>query len=411
MDATANATTPHAVPGEAAPAISMPGILKIASSLRLTVVLLSLSMVLILAGTLAQVNEGVWTAVAKYFRSPFTWIEFQLFVPKKFKIPGAIPFPGGLTLGLLLFFNLLAAHLTRFKMSWKRAGIIVSHFGVLLLLVGEFVTGAMAKEGNMTIMEGGSSSYVEDSRTAELAIVDPSDPKEDFVVVIPNHILESSRGKITRAFMPFDVTVNEWMPNSNLLGPMQATPAQKAKADAGAGLQVAATAAPKATGVDGAGVDVPSAYVTFSSKDKKVGNYLVSVYLDSPQEVEVDGKTYEVSLRFSRTYKPYSLSLVDFKHDKFVGTDKPRNFSSQVRLVDPTRNVDREVLISMNNPLRHAGETFYQASFKQGDTGTVLQVVRNPGWLLPYISCGLVTIGLVAHFGIRLTTSSRRRLA
>lgn len=416
MEAAANATTPPATPqvtsDAAAPAINMPGILKIASSLRLTVVLLSMSMVLILAGTLAQVNEGVWTAVAKYFRSPFTWIDLQLFVPKKIAtIPGAIPFPGGLTLGLLLFFNLLAAHFSRFKMSWKRAGIITSHLGVLLLLVGEFVTGAAATEGNMTIWEGGSSSYTEDNRTVELAIVDPSDSKEDDVVVIPHHILESSRGTISRGFMPFDVTVNEWMGNSHLLGPMQASAAQKAKADAGAGLQVAATPAPKATGVDGGNVDVPSAYVTFSKAGKKIGNYLVTVYLEEPQAVEVDGKTYEVSLRFTRTYKPYTLSLIDFKHDKFVGTDKPRNFSSQVRLVDPTRNVDREVLISMNNPLRHAGETFYQASFKQGDTGTVLQVVRNPGWMLPYVSCGLVTMGLLAHFGIRLVTSSRRRLS
>jgi hypothetical protein len=416
MDATADATTPHAAaPGgseAAAPAINMPGILKMVSSLRLTVVLLAMSMVLILAGTLAQVNEGVWTAVAKYFRSPFTWIEFQLFVPKKLAtIPGAIPFPGGLTLGVLLFVNLLAAHLVRFKLSWKRAGIITAHVGVLLLLVGEFVTGAMATEGNMTIWEGGSSSYVEDNRTVELAIIDPSDPKEDDVVVIPHHILESSRGTISRGIMPFDVTVNEWMPNSHLLGPMQATAAQRAKADAGAGLQVAAVPAPKATGVDGAGVDVPSAYVTFSKGGRKIANHLVSVYLERPDEVEVDGKKYEVSLRFTRTYKPYTLTLLDFRHDKFVGTDKPKNFSSHVRLVDPTRNVDREVVIWMNNPLRHAGETFYQASFKQGDTGTVLQVVRNPGWLLPYLSCTLVTLGLLAHFGIRMVTSSRRRLS
>lgn len=395
------------------PAPAGPSIFKLASSLRLTVVLLAMSMVLILAGTLAQVNEGVWTAVARYFRSPFTWIEFQLFVPRKIaKIPGAMPFPGGLTLGLLLFFNLLAAHFSRFKLSWKRAGIITAHIGVLLLLVGEFVTGAAAKEGNMTIWEGSSSSFTEDTRTAELAIVDPADPEKDNVIVIPGRMLASSLGTISRDVMPFDVTINEYMPNSRLLGPMQTTAVQKAKADTGAGTQVAATPAPTASGVDASNVDIPSAYITVSTKDKqKLGNYLVSVYLDSPQTVELNGKIYEIALRFTRTYKPYSLHLIKFRHDRYVGTDKPRNFSSQVRLVDPDRHVDREVTISMNNPLRHAGETFYQASFKQGDSGTVLQVVRNPGWLLPYVSCGLVTLGLVAHFGIRLATSSRRRLA
>ena len=82
----------------------------------------------------------------------------------------------------------------------------------------------------------------------------------------------------------------------------------------------------------------------------------------------------------------------------------PKNFSSLIRLTDPKRNVDREVLIWMNHPLRYAGETFYQASFKPGDQTSVLEVVRNPGWLIPYISCTLVGLGLLVHFGMHLMT-------
>ena len=62
----------------------------------------------------------------------------------------------------------------------------------------------------------------------------------------------------------------------------------------------------------------------------------------------------------------------------------------------------------MNHPLRHAGETFYQASFLRGDTGTVLQVVKNPGWLIPYVSCVVVTLGMLIHFGIRMVPALRR---
>jgi hypothetical protein len=72
-------------------------------------------------------------------------------------------------------------------------------------------------------------------------------------------------------------------------------------------------------------------------------------------------------------------------------------------LVDTAHNEDREVLIYMNNPLRYRGETFYQASFKQGDTGTVLQVVRNPGWLLPYVACIIGALGMMVQFGMHLT--------
>ncbi|MFO0833169.1 MAG: cytochrome c biogenesis protein ResB [Phycisphaerales bacterium] len=385
------------------------------ASLRLTVVLLAMSMVLILAGTLAQVNEGVWSVVARYFRSPFVMIPFQLFLPEKVaRVPGVLPFPGGLTLGVALFINLVAAHFTRFKVTWKRTGIIISHLGILMLLVGEFVTGAMATEGNMTIDEGAASNYIEDSRTAELAVVDPSPGGDDLVVVVPQRLMvRSSRSgqPVTHGLLPFDVRVEEWMPNSRILGPMQSTEAQRKKADSGAGVQIAAVPAEIATGVNGAEVDAPSAYVTFSRAGQKLGTYLVSLYLDQGQAVTVDGKQYMVELRFKRTYKPYTIRLVDFRHDKFVGTDKPRNFSSQVRLLDPAHNTDREVLIYMNSPLRYSGDTLYQAAFKQGDSGTILQVVTNPGWLIPYISCAMVTVGLLVHFGIRLSGSIRRKAA
>jgi hypothetical protein len=388
------------------------------ASLRLTVVLLALSMFLVLAGTLAQTNEGVWSVVHRYFRSPLVVIPLQLFVPEKIlRIPLAIPFPGGLTLGVLLFINLIGAHVTRFKFQAKRIGIILSHLGVIMLLVGEFVTGAAAEEGHMSIDQGGSSNYVEDIREAELAVIDESKADSDFVVVVPQRLLMNSASAgpsgtpITHNLLPFDIRVEAWMGNSKMFGPMQGVPAQgrsPVNADAGIGTSITAARVPEATGVDGQNMDLPSAYVTLSRKGQKIGTYLVSTYVDQGQTVAVDGHEYEIALRFKRTYKPYTIELMEFRHDKFVGTDKPRNFSSRVKLIDPARNVNREVLIYMNNPLRHAGETFYQASFKQGDTGTILQVVQNPGWLLPYISCGMVTIGLLIHFGIRMASSVRR---
>ena len=63
----------------------------------------------------------------------------------------------------------------------------------------------------------------------------------------------------------------------------------------------------------------------------------------------------------------------------------------------------------MNQPLRYEGRAFYQASFGKGDTQSILQVVANPGWLLPYLSCSLITLGLLIHFGITLRRSSKRR--
>jgi cytochrome c biogenesis protein ResB len=173
---------------------------------------------------------------------------------------------------------------------------------------------------------------------------------------------------------------------------------------------------PAVSGVTQGEMDLPVAMVTPVANGQELGTWMTSLYFslmpqDEPQVVEYAGKPYELALRYKRVYKPYSVQLVDFKHDVYIGTSMPKNYSSQIRLIDPAHNENREVLIYMNNPLRYRGETFYQASFKQGDMGTVLQVVRNPGWLMPYIACTLGALGMLIHFGQQLLKSFSRRKA
>src|SRR5438874_1576787 len=97
--------------------------------LRLTVVLFALSVVLVFVGTLAQNDLSIWTVVKAYFRSFYVVVPFQVFVrfgqvfldvPPTVSVPGGFPFPGGWTIGAVLLANLTAAHLMRFKLSWKR---------------------------------------------------------------------------------------------------------------------------------------------------------------------------------------------------------------------------------------------------------------------------------------------------
>jgi hypothetical protein len=140
-----------------------------------------------------------------------------------------------------------------------------------------------------------------------------------------------------------------------------------------------------------------------------LGSYLVSTYLAHPQELTRNGRRYQLELRPVRYYKPFTLHLLEFRHDKYPGTEIPKNFSSRVRVQRPDTGEDREVLIYMNNPLRYNGETYYQASFDQDNQGTILQVVRNPGWLTPYFACVLVAAGLVVQFVSHLMGFAARR--
>jgi len=386
------------------------------SSPRLTVVLLALLMFLVFAGTWAQIDMGIWATLKTYFRSLLVMIPLQIFLPRAWNVPGAIPFPGGFLIGALLFVNLIATYVLRFKFTRNRIGLVLIHFSLLLLFTGEFVTAMFAKESNMTIDEGATVNYTEDSRTVELALVDVTDPDTDHVVVIPERMLMHKK-LISDPLLPVELQVEAYLPNAELVnlkdGP---PPANTPPVDRGVGamFRLGARPVPVASGVGGNTMDLPVVYVTPFHQGQRLGTWMVPLYFSlipdgEVQEMQVGDRTYQLWLRYERTYKPYSIHLIDFAHDKYLGTDTPKNYSSRVRLVDPTQNEDREVLIYMNNPLRYRGETFYQASFKKGDTGTILQVVRNPGWLIPYIACTIGAIGLCMQFGSSLNRFLSRR--
>lgn len=373
-----------------------------AASLRLTVVLLAYAMFLIFVGTLAQARVGVWEAVDTYFRAPVAMLDPGLFVPGSSGADWRLRLPGGATVGLLLLINLLAAHTARFRLTRRRAGIIVLHLGLIVLLAGEFLTAILADEGLMSIDVGDTAGFVEDIRSTELAVTGP----RGTVTLSDDALVTGARtGRaVADPRLPFEVEVLGWMLSATVVPGGAPGPA-----DRGLGLRAAAEPRPAQRGVDGAGADTPAAYLRLTADGVTLGTWMFSADLVNPQPIRVGDTEYAVSLRFRRTEKPYRLTLLEFRHDTFVGTRIPRNFSSRVRLVDAERGVDREVVIWMNNPLRYRGDTLYQASYKPDNSGTVLQVVRNPGATLPYIACVLVAAGLLWHFGLGMTAFLCRR--
>jgi hypothetical protein len=155
--------------------------------------------------------------------------------------------------------------------------------------------------------------------------------------------------------------------------------------------------------------DVPSAVVEIVTPEGLLGTWLVSEFVEQPQDFTVNQRTYQLELRPRRHYKPYSIQLLKFQHDVYAGTDIPKNFSSRVLLQRPQTGEKREVLIYMNSPLRYAGETYYQSGFDPDNQGTILQVVHNPSWLTPYLSCVLVGVGLVVQFTTSLLGFIRKQ--
>jgi ABC-type transport system involved in cytochrome c biogenesis permease subunit len=362
-------------------------------SLKLTVVLIMFSIILVLVATLDQVNLGIWVVQQKYFN---TFIVFW----KSGNLSLAV-FPGGYTIGGLLLVNLLAGHFYRFKFTWRKAGIWLTHAGLILLLVGQLLTALWQDEYQLRLDQGQTKNFSESYRNVELVITDTTDPKFDDVISIPEGRLVK-KDPVQHPKLPFRVTVKTYFPNATLQMKTAAAAAAEPAgvATQGVGPQVIATLQPVTSKQDER--NIPSAYVELAGADGVIGTWLVSPFLDDPQRFAYAGRTWKIALRFARHYQPYALTLLKFSHDRYAGTEIPKNFSSRLRLTTPDGKDDREVLIYMNNPLRYAGLTFYQAGFENNDTTTVLQVVRNPSWLIPYIACGVMTFGLVFQFGLHL---------
>ncbi len=390
-----------------------PFLFRLFSSLRLTVVLLVLSMALVFFGTLDQVHWGIHETQRRYFESFLAVWHY----PSEWPGGGSlswlrIPLPGGFTLGILLVLNLLAAHFRHFVPSWRKVGIVIIHGGLLMLIVSGFATSAFQKESQMWLQEGGRSNYTTDSKENELVVIDRSGAGEDHVVSVPVELLRTG-ARVALPDLPFTVHVKAFYPNAAISpkGPM--VPGERAGADRGVAGNRDFVVTPQPMTYRDNEVNTATALVTLETQAGPIGTWLVSNVFEGnfpAQTFEHAGREYEIALRFSRHYLPFWLHLKDFTHDVYPGTTVPRNFSSLVTIEHPGRE-DRQALIYMNHPLRYEGLTFFQASFGNNDTASMLMVVKNPGWLLPYVAVLIVGVGLTVQFSIHLVDYLRRQKA
>ena len=370
------------------------------TSLKLTIVCLAAAMVLIFAGTISQVHLGIWEAQQRYFQSLFIWWPAE---GSGFKIP---IFPGGHLIGAVLLINLIAAHVKRFRWAMSKLGIHLTHAGLIIMLAGGLFTDLFAVESNMRLSNGDTKNYSEDPRRVELAVIETSKADYDQVTAIPQAVLRRG-GTFEHKSLPFQILVRHYYQNSRLEMANQAGGARQPMANKGPGAQVVVEPLPRSTGMNDR--DVVSAAVEIVAAEGSLGTWLVSDALGAPQTFATAGSTWQLALRPARYYKPYSVTLQKFTHEKYPGTEIPKNFASTVTLIDPERSVNRNVLIYMNHPLRYRGDTYYQAGFERDDRTTILQVVRNPSFIAPYVACIVVAAGLLVQFGYHLVGFARRR--
>ena len=377
-------------------------ILKFFTSLRLTVACLAVAILLVFFGTLAQVNEGLYNAQDRWFRSFFVW----------WSPPGAgwrIPmFPGGYLVGTVLLLNLIAAHIKRFKLSLDKLGIHIIHGGIILLLAGQLATDMFSKETQMNFAEGEARNFSVDPQSSELVFMtDTADAKSNKVVAIPDGLL-ASRKEISHPELPFTLRVKEWFANADVRQRAPMVDTNPPPATAGHGKSLTLIPLPETGKMDER--NLQAVVFELVGPQGSLGTWLAHAKLRD-QEISAGGKTWQMAFRFERQYHPFSVQLIETKHEIYPGTGTPgkpetgipKNFQSRVKLENPERREAREVDIRMNEPLRYEGLTFYQyqmarEEFEQGRGTSTLQVVRNPSWLAPYAGCVLVGGGMLVQF-------------
>ncbi len=304
----------------------------------------------------------------------------------------------------IMFVNLLFKLIFKSPLRWNRFGTLVTHSGMLLLLLGGFFTAYFSKEGAVTIPEGEIISYFDDFHDLEIAIIDKSPIDHDAVTVFRNEYIEEG-AVISDSDIPFQMTVDTFYRNMSLKQ-REGTVPERMRGLARR-LELVEEELKLEHETNRAGM-----YVTLDGLSEEDGSYMIYQSMRIPQVISVGGQDYVIELRNKRYQLPFSIELLDFEQRLHPGTRIPAHFSSLVNVV--SGGFKREFLISMNEPLRYMDYTFYQYKFFQEttDEGTVLQVVQNAGRNYPYIASCIMAIGLFIHLVIqvpKLIARSKRK--
>ncbi len=505
-------------------------------SLRLTVFLLSLGLVLILIATLQQTRHDIYQVKQQHYSAPLVYIPFQeLIIPAWFpetqSVGGGFMMPSGVTVLVAMLVNLVCAHLVRFRVQasgrrlavglgvlalgavttllvimngnssgfqetplipwetqwtllqtglgvvgiagiagafalagtirrifagltgagmlgllffllylgessfigddamrvlWRliqggvaavvcylgavllfrrKAGIVIIHSGLLLLMAGELYTTWSAVEQQMFFYEGETSFHTVNYDETEVAFLTPETDGRQNVIAINTDALQVGE-ILDDPRLPVRVRPLALYSNSSIERKSPDDPA--IQGEQGLARIVRASGQPPVPGTDSRRRNTVSGYLELlrRDRDESLGVFLASQQLYENDQVdldqfETDGQTWQIALRQEHYYKPYSVQLESTTRTNYLGTEIPQTYSSTFRIIDPENGVDDLKKVSMNRPLRYNNETFYQSQHGTDIDGrkfSVLQIVRNTGWLIPYVSCAFVGIGLLMHF-------------
>lgn len=371
------------------PAGVLKSLLSLLGSLKITVVGLLLLLVLTVWGTLYQVDHGLYLAQERFYQSTFFWIG------------GLIPFPGAQLVMAVLFVNLIASMtLLTFWRSRVKWSLILTHFGLLLMLAAGAVTFYTGKNAQLTLEEGEGSNVAVAFGEWELVVMPPAgSPGRQRINALDASHLRPGR-IITLPGGRRRIQVETYYRNCQAVRDQVDQP----PVSSGGYTRLEPLAAAKELGQD-----MPGLMFTLLEEGKEPVRFLLWGGDTRPTALGTEGTEW-AALRRMRVPLPATIELVDFRRELYQGSGIAKSYSSQV-LVDTGDGAERKVLISMNKPLRLDDFTFYQSSFANAPGGreiSTFSVVQNQGRLMPYIATGATVVGMLIYYTAMLFTRLHR---
>ncbi|MGJ8632496.1 MAG: cytochrome c biogenesis protein ResB [Luteolibacter sp.] len=380
------------------------------SGFKLATATLILLLVLTWLATLEQVDSGLYPTLQKYF----SWQAWYL-IPelKGKKVP--LVLPGGYWVCAVLLLNMTLGGIIRIRKGWRQAGNLISHFGIIFMLLGGGVAHHFSERGNMAVYEGETSDTAEDYQEYVVEVSEVKNGDEGEVRVIRGkHLTDLAAGK-SRVFdfegYPFDLEISGYLPNTEPLSELVSAPSEDQRVTDGYFLMERRPDKEVERNVAGA-----YARVVYESGEKSPP-FIVSGLAYYPFTIRVDDRVFVVNMRKRLWPMPFRVELDKFTADFHPGTGRPAKFVSDITRVE--NGQDSELTIRMNEPMRYEGLTFFQASYGPPDARpgdkmySVFEVVKNPADKWPEYSLYVVAFGMLVTFltklGGHLGASFRKR--
>lgn len=384
------------------------------SGFQLATVTLLLLFLLTWLATLEQIDNGLYPTLEKYFswKSPYLIPDMVPEINGK-KLP--IFLPGGYYVCAVLLLNMILGGIIRIRKGPKQIGNLISHFGIIFMLLGGGVAHHFSERGNMAVGEGETSNVAEDYHEYVVEVAEVVDGKrEKFHVIRGKHLTDLEAGN-SRIFdfkgVPFSLEISGYLgnavPSNNIERPRRMNE-----------LVVDGYYLEKTPGEVETERNVAGCYARAVFADgKKSDPFIVFGASFHPFTLRVDDRVFTVDMRKRLWPMPFEVKLDRFTAEFHPNTSRPEKFESYIRRLE--NGQESEVKIHMNEPMRYEGLTFFQASYgpegaKKGEAMySVFEIVRNPADKWPEYSLYVVAFGMLVTFltklGGHLGATSRKR--